>query len=221
MRSTVVVGAIRTILLGTEMLLHDVQGRPLTQLQLQRTGRAGARGVPLTLASTLFASLSSAHFQFIFVLVLLYPSPLAHHQTPSPKIPPSLLFPLSVPSPPSPPGLARALGDPLTSQSNPTYLLQTPSQSYVLRRAPLGPLLSPTAHRVDREYAILSSLNGYNDSLLPADREEHWIPVPRVFCLCMDEGVVGASFYVMEFLKGRIFTDVRLAQLDRTERREW
>ncbi|GFZ49985.1 hypothetical protein JCM24511_07738 [Saitozyma sp. JCM 24511] len=105
-------------------------------------------------------------------------------------------------------------------KSNPTYLLQTPSQSYVLRRAPLGPLLSPTAHRVDREYAILSALNGYNDSLLPPDREEHYIPVPRVFCLCMDDGVVGASFYVMEFLKGRIFTDVRLAQLDPTERRE-
>ncbi|RSH93386.1 hypothetical protein EHS25_007742 [Saitozyma podzolica] len=66
-------------------------------------------------------------------------------------------------------------------QSNPTYLLQTPSQSYVLRRAPLGPLLSPTAHRVDREYAILSSLNRYNDSLLPGIGRSIGYPSPGCF----------------------------------------
>ena len=109
-------------------------------------------------------------------------------------------------------------------QSNPTYLLHTPSQSYVLRRAPSGPLLSPTAHRVDREYAILRAINLYNDSLSSASEAEkvsHTVPVPRVYCLCEDKEIVGAAFYVMEFLRGRIFQDVRMEQVGAAERREW
>ncbi|KAK4687524.1 hypothetical protein P7C73_g2601, partial [Tremellales sp. Uapishka_1] len=103
-------------------------------------------------------------------------------------------------------------------QSNPTYLLTTPSHRYVLRRAPLGPLISPTAHRIDREYQILSSLNLYNASL---DDVNLAIPVPRVYCLCMDTEVVGSGFYVMEFVQGRIFEDVRLRDLEYEERRLW
>ncbi|WWD20228.1 hypothetical protein CI109_104704 [Kwoniella shandongensis] len=101
-------------------------------------------------------------------------------------------------------------------QSNPTYLLTpaAPSQSFVLRRAPSGPLLSPTAHRVDREYLILSALNKYNSSV----DDERRVPVPQVYCLCEDKDVVGASFYVMEYIKGRVFTDVRMKQLSKDER---
>ena len=36
-------------------------------------------------------------------------------------------------------------------QSNPTYRIDSPSGSYVLRRKPFGPLL-PSAHAVDREF---------------------------------------------------------------------
>ncbi|WVW87025.1 hypothetical protein I302_109081 [Kwoniella bestiolae CBS 10118] len=101
-------------------------------------------------------------------------------------------------------------------KSNPTYLLtpSSPKQSYVLRRAPSGPLLSPTAHRVDREYLILSALNRYNQTV----SAEHAVPVPKVYCLCEDKEVAGAAFYVMEYLKGRIFTDVRLRELEKEER---
>ncbi|WVR08131.1 hypothetical protein IAU60_005177 [Kwoniella sp. DSM 27419] len=101
-------------------------------------------------------------------------------------------------------------------QSNPTYLLTpaAPSRSFVLRRAPSGPLLSPTAHRVDREYLILSAINRYNEGV----RTEQAVPVPRVYCLCQDNEVAGAAFYVMEYIKGRIFTDVRLQHLDTAER---
>lgn len=106
-------------------------------------------------------------------------------------------------------------------QSNPTYLLKTPRRSYVLRRAPSGPLLSPTAHRVDREYAILHAINRSNDALSPADRAEHGVPVPRVYALCMDPEIAGSAFYVMEFLKGRIFQDVRMEQISKEERRAW
>lgn len=56
-------------------------------------------------------------------------------------------------------------------QSNPTFLLRTPEQSYVLRRKPPGKLL-PSAHAVDREYRVTSAL--YTAG----------IPVARTFALC-------------------------------------
>ncbi|ODO00830.1 phosphotransferase enzyme family protein [Cryptococcus wingfieldii CBS 7118] len=101
-------------------------------------------------------------------------------------------------------------------QSNPTYLLTpaAPSQSFVLRRAPSGTLLSSTAHRVDREYTILSAINTHNASVAPSQA----VPVPKVYCLCEDKNVVGAAFYVMEYLQGRIFTDVRMRSLEEKER---
>lgn len=42
--------------------------------------------------------------------------------------------------------------------------------------------------------------------------------MPTVYNLCMDPEVAGAPFYVMEFIKGRIFTDVRLPHLPKEER---
>lgn len=80
--------------------------------------------------------------------------------------------------------------------------------------------MSPTAHRVDREYAILHAINLYNDSLSAEDKKEHGVPVPKVYCLCMEPEIAGSAFYVMEFLKGRIFQDVRMQQIGRDERRE-
>mgnify|MGYP001167051717 FL=1 len=42
-------------------------------------------------------------------------------------------------------------------QSNPTYLLETNFKNFVLRSKPLGDLL-PGAHRIDREYRVMSAL---------------------------------------------------------------
>ncbi|TXT12818.1 hypothetical protein VHUM_01219 [Vanrija humicola] len=103
-------------------------------------------------------------------------------------------------------------------QSNPTYLLQTPAKSYVLRRAPLGPLLSKTAHRVDREFLVLEALNKFNARLPKDTPPERFVPVPQVYALCMDPEVAGSPFYIMEFLKGRIFTDVQIPDLPEEER---
>src|SRR4030081_3683695 len=85
-------------------------------------------------------------------------------------------------------------------QSNPTYRLTAGSGAYVLRRKPPGPLL-PSAHAVDREFRVMRAL---------ADTP---VPVPRVFALCEDEGVIGSAFYVMEHLDGRIFWDQRLPEI--------
>ena len=91
-------------------------------------------------------------------------------------------------------------------QSNPTYKLVAGSGSYVLRRKPLGQLL-PSAHAVDREYRVMGSL---------ADTR---VPVPRVYALCEDDAIIGSTFYVMEFLDGRVFWDQRLPGLAPPERR--
>ena len=43
-------------------------------------------------------------------------------------------------------------------QSNPTYRLDTPGRSYVMRRRPFGKLL-PSAHAVDREFRVIAALS--------------------------------------------------------------
>ena len=79
-------------------------------------------------------------------------------------------------------------------QSNPTYLVETETQSYVLRRKPPGKLLK-SAHAVDREYRVITALNNTD------------VPVPKTFALCEDTEVIGTSFYLMEFMDGRVLWD--------------
>ena len=90
-------------------------------------------------------------------------------------------------------------------QSNPTYQLVTPGQTYVMRRKPPGKLL-PSAHAVDREFKVISGLypTGF--------------PVARPFGLCMDETVIGTIFYVMAMVEGRILWDQTLPDYEPAER---
>ncbi len=92
-------------------------------------------------------------------------------------------------------------------QSNPTYKLLTPSQSYVMRAKP-GPVakLLPSAHAVEREYKVMRGLQGTD------------VPVPRMYCLCEDEGVIGRAFYVMEFMAGRVLWDQSLPGMSNADR---
>jgi aminoglycoside phosphotransferase (APT) family kinase protein len=90
-------------------------------------------------------------------------------------------------------------------QSNPTYKLNTPKLSYVLRRKPPGPLL-PGAHDIEREARILQALGRAG------------FPVAHVFAVCADAGILGSSFYVMEMIEGRIFWDASFPQVARQER---
>lgn len=77
-----------------------------------------------------------------------------------------------------------------------------------MRKKPPGKLLSKTAHKVDREYRILHAL------------EKTDVPVPKTYCLCEDESVVGTPFYIMEFLDGRIFEDPSLPGVTPKEREQ-
>jgi aminoglycoside phosphotransferase (APT) family kinase protein len=90
-------------------------------------------------------------------------------------------------------------------QSNPTYRIDSPSGSYVLRRKPFGPLL-PSAHAVDREYRLIAALHPTG------------FPVARPYALCDDEGVIGAMFYVMALVEGRTLWDGSLPGMTPAER---
>lgn len=91
-------------------------------------------------------------------------------------------------------------------QSNPTYRIDTPDRSYVLRRQPFGTLL-PSAHAVDREYAAMSALGPTG------------FPVPRTFGLCDDPAVIGAKFFVMALADGRSLWNGALPGLTPDHRR--
>ena len=91
-------------------------------------------------------------------------------------------------------------------QSNPTYRLDTPGGSYVLRRKPTGVLL-PSAHQVDREYRVIAALHPTG------------FPVPRPLGLCMDDAVIGSAFYVMEMVEGRTIWDGTMPDLMPAQRR--
>lgn len=90
-------------------------------------------------------------------------------------------------------------------QSNPTYLISSPSGKYVMRRKPPGKLLK-SAHAVDREFRVISALYSAG------------FPVPRPYVLCEDESVVGTMFFIMDFVEGRIFWELDLPGSDPDER---
>ncbi|MDH3879598.1 MAG: phosphotransferase [Desulfobacterales bacterium] len=91
-------------------------------------------------------------------------------------------------------------------QSNPTFLLDCGAHQFVLRKKPPGKLL-PSAHQVDREFRVMKAL------------EQSDVPVPRMNLLCEDETVIGTTFFVMEYVEGRLFSNVTLPGLSPGERR--
>ena len=91
-------------------------------------------------------------------------------------------------------------------QSNPTFLLDCGAHQFVLRKKPPGKLL-PSAHQVDREFRVMKAL------------EQSDVPVPRMFLLCEDETVIGTTFFVMEYVEGRLFSNMTLPGLSPGERR--
>ncbi|MFC9156039.1 phosphotransferase family protein [Streptomyces bauhiniae] len=74
-------------------------------------------------------------------------------------------------------------------RSNLTYALTDGTSRWVVRRPPLGHVLA-TAHDMRREHRVISALHPTR------------VPVPRPVLLCEDDEVLGAPFYVMEFVEG-------------------
>ncbi|WP_367325881.1 phosphotransferase family protein [Streptomyces sp. HUAS ZL42] len=74
-------------------------------------------------------------------------------------------------------------------RSNLTYLVGDGVHRWVLRRPPLGHVLS-TAHDMSREFRVISAL------------QQTAVPVPAAYGFCSDPEVLGAPFYVMEHVEG-------------------
>ena len=91
--------------------------------------------------------------------------------------------------------------------SNPTYLLIAGDGSrYVMRKKPPGKLL-PKAHQIDREYKVMDALAGSG------------VPVPGMVAFCDDPEVIGAEFFVMRHVDGRIVTHASMPTVARDDRR--
>jgi len=92
-------------------------------------------------------------------------------------------------------------------QSNPTYRLSAGGKYYAMRAKP-GPAakLLPSAHAVEREFRVISALGRAG------------IPVPRTYCLCEDEDVIGRAFFIMECVEGRVFWEQSLPGLTTADR---
>lgn len=77
-------------------------------------------------------------------------------------------------------------------RSNLTYRVSDGASRWALRRPPLAHVL-PTAHDMAREYRVISALR------------DTAVPVPRTIALCADDVVLGAPFYLMQFVDGVVF----------------
>ena len=90
-------------------------------------------------------------------------------------------------------------------QSNPTYWLADRERQYVLRKKPPGELLQ-SAHQIDREYTVMRALANTD------------VPTATMYALCEDDSVIGTSFFVMEYIGGRIFWEAQVEGVSREER---
>jgi aminoglycoside phosphotransferase (APT) family kinase protein len=91
-------------------------------------------------------------------------------------------------------------------QSNPTFKVTAESGVYVLRRQPPGKLLK-SAHAVDREFKVLSALEGSQ------------VPVAKVLHLCEDVEVIGSMFYLMEYIEGNVHWNAALEEAQDNQQR--
>jgi aminoglycoside phosphotransferase (APT) family kinase protein len=84
-------------------------------------------------------------------------------------------------------------------RSNLTYRVGDGHRHWVVRRPPLAHVL-PTAHDMAREWRVISALQGTG------------IPVPGAVALCADASVIGAPFYVMDYVEGHVVRDALPAE---------
>ncbi|MEU1422808.1 phosphotransferase family protein [Kitasatospora sp. NPDC005751] len=79
-------------------------------------------------------------------------------------------------------------------RSNLTYLLTDGTSRWVLRRPPLGHVLA-TAHDMGREHRVMTALRGTG------------VPVPATLLLDTGADVLGAPWYLMEYVPGTAHRD--------------
>lgn len=92
-------------------------------------------------------------------------------------------------------------------RSNLTLMVAQGERKWVMRRPPLGPY-PPSAHDMAREFQFYSGVQGTG------------VPVPPTRGLCEDPAVLGAPFFVMDYVDGRVInTQQDAEELDVAGRR--
>ncbi len=101
-------------------------------------------------------------------------------------------------------------------QSNPTYMVSFPKFRFqtVLRKKPIK-VAHASAHALHREFRVLRALQQHNQQ-----NPDQLVPVPTAYAYCKDTEVLGAEFYLMEFVAGRIFSDASMPGLSEKDRRK-
>ena len=89
--------------------------------------------------------------------------------------------------------------------SNPTYFVTRGDWRAVLRKQPAGPVMA-SAHAIDREWRVLSALQGSG------------VAVPAPLHYCAERDVLGTPFYLMQRLEGRVFHAFSTPGVGRGER---
>lgn len=93
---------------------------------------------------------------------------------------------------------------------SPTFLVKSghgPNAArFVLRKSASMPAPVP-AYGLEREYRVMEALAGAPN-----------VPVPAVHGFCMDDSVLGAPFYIRDYVAGRTLVDQSLARLPREQR---
>ena len=77
-------------------------------------------------------------------------------------------------------------------KSNLSYVVSDGASLWVLRRPPLGHVLA-TAHDMSREHRVITAL------------AQTAVPVPRTVLLCEEPDVLGAPFFLMEYVDGTVY----------------
>lgn len=92
-----------------------------------------------------------------------------------------------------PEGCGELRARPITGgRSNLTFVVDDGEHTWVVRRPPIGEHLA-TAHDVAREHRVLAALSTTD------------VPVPGVLGLCEQQDVIGAPFFVMEYVEGATY----------------
>lgn len=79
--------------------------------------------------------------------------------------------------------------------SNPTFLVTSGSGRRLVFRAMPRHLSVASAHRIDREYKVITAL------------QDTGVPVPRPVLFCADPGPAGSPFYLMSYVQGTVYAN--------------
>ena len=90
-------------------------------------------------------------------------------------------------------------------QSNPTFIIKTNDDAFILRSQPEGALLK-SAHAVDREFRVMAALANSP------------VPVPKMIKLVDDREQYEVKFFLMEKIEGRTLMNPALPELSPSER---